>query len=102
MGRRLRSRQRGRRVRVSAKLTEGLFESASLRSLRHGKPCHLPLHKGGLVLVPLERVYVINAWLIGQSKTHLCVASSIRAMPETEIPPVFTGGIFIVDQYARL
>ena len=32
------------------------------------------------------------AWLAGQSKTHLCVASSIRAMPETEIPPATAGG----------
>ena len=34
---------------VSAKLTEGLFcvDYRFLQSLRHGKPCHLPLHKGG-------------------------------------------------------
>ena len=58
-----------------------------LQSLRHGKPCHLPLHKGGFGLVPLKRVYVTVAWLAGQSKAHLCAASSIRAMPEKEIPP---------------
>ena len=53
---------------VSAKLTEGLFcvDYRFLQSLRHGKPCHLPLHKGGLVIVPLERGFVTNAWLTGQ------------------------------------
>ncbi len=30
---------------LSAKLTEG--ETVDGQSLRHGKPCHLPLHKGG-------------------------------------------------------
>ena len=46
------------------------------------RKCHLPLHKGGLILVPLDRVYVTSAWLAGQHTTHLCVASSIRTMPE--------------------
>ena len=41
----------------------------------------------GLVLVPLERGFVTNAWLTGWYKTHLCVACSIRVMPETEISP---------------
>ena len=74
---------------LSAKLTEGLFsvDYRFLQSLRHGKPCHLPLHKGGLGLVPLKRVYVIIAWLAGQQKAHLCAASSIRAMPENAKPP---------------
>ena len=82
---------------LSAKLTEGLcyFDFLLLQSLRHGKPCHLPLHKGGLGLVPLKRVHIIIAWLAGQSKAHLCAAGSIRAMPETEIPPVFTGGFLL-------
>ena len=81
---------------LSAKLTEGFFcveDYRFLQSLRHGKPCHLPLHKGGFVLVPLERGYVTNAWLAVQFKAHLCVACSIRAMPETEIPPVLRGGL---------
>ena len=47
----------------------------------------LPCVKGGFVLVPLERVCVIVAWLAGQLKAHLCAAGSIRAMPENEIPP---------------
>ena len=78
------------------KLTEGLcyFDFLLLQSLRHGKPCHLPLHKGGFGLVPLKRVHVIIAWLSGQSKAHLCAVGSIRAMPETEIPPV-TGGFLL-------
>ena len=41
-----------------------------------------------------EPVYgwqVTIAWLAGQSKAHLSAASSIRAMPETEIPPVSRG-----------
>ena len=50
-----------------------------------------------MVLVPLKRVCVIIAWLAGQSKAHLCAASNIRAMPETEIPPVFTGGYLFAD-----
>ena len=29
------------------------------------RKCHLPLHKGGLGLVTLKRVYVIIAWLAG-------------------------------------
>ena len=57
----------------------------------------LPLHKGGLDLVPLEWVFATNAWLTGQQKTHLCVACSIRAMPETEIPPAMR-----VDYYFLL
>ena len=57
------------------------------QSLRHGAPCHLPLHKGGFGLVPLKRVYVTVAWLTGQYTAHLCAAGSIRAMPENEIPP---------------
>ena len=54
---------------LSAKLTEGLcstdfcFYNPSVIFLRK---CHLPLHKGGLVLVPLGRVYVTSAWLAGQ------------------------------------
>ena len=53
---------------LSAKLTEGLFcvDYRFLQSFRHGKPCHLPLHKGGLGLVPLKRVCVIIAWMAGQ------------------------------------
>lgn len=31
------------------------------------------------------------------SKTHLCVACIIRAMPETEIPPRFAGGSLFND-----
>ena len=52
----------------SESAVEGLFcvDYRFLQSLRHGKPCHLPLHKGGLVLVPLERSFVTNAWLAGQ------------------------------------
>ena len=43
------ARLRGPRWELSAKLTEGLFcvDYRFLQSLRHGKPCHLPLHKGG-------------------------------------------------------
>ena len=67
--------------------------SIFLQSLRL-VPRHLPLHKGGLCLVPLKRVYVIIAWLAGQSKTHLCVASIIRVLPETEIPPVWRGDFY--------
>jgi len=26
-----------------------------LQSLRHGKPCHLPLHKGGFFISPLAQ-----------------------------------------------
>jgi hypothetical protein len=48
-----------------------------------------------LVLVPLERVYATNAWLAGQYAAHLCAASILRAMPETEIPPRFTGGYLL-------
>ena len=33
---------------------------------------------------------------------HLCAASIIRAMPETEIPPASGGGIFIILYAARL
>ena len=33
---------------------------------------------------------------------HLCAASIIRAMPETEIPPAMRGGIFIILYAARL
>ena len=44
-----------------------------------------------MVLAPLERVYATNAWPAGQSEAHLCAAGSIRAMPETEIPPVLRG-----------
>ena len=29
-------------------------------------------------------------------KTHLCVASSIRAVPENEIPPVIRGDIYFM------
>ncbi len=36
------------------------------------------------------------AWLAVQYTAHLCAAGSIRAMPETETPPRFYGGIFIV------
>ena len=81
---------------LSAKLTEGVFsvDYRFLQSLRHGKPCHLPLHKGGLGLVPLKRVYVIIAWLAGQYTAHLCAASIIRAMPENEIPPYAGGYLF--------
>ena len=32
-----------------------------------------------------------------KKKTHLCVASSIRAMPETEIPPVLRGDIYLAS-----
>ena len=45
-------------------------------------------------LVPLERGFVTNAWLTGQSLAHLCVASNVRAMPENEIPPVLRGDIY--------
>ena len=62
------------------------------------RKCHLPLHKGGLILVPLERVYVTSAWLAGQYTTHLCVATRIRAMPETEIPPVIRGNFYCCAQ----
>ena len=38
---------------LSAKLTEGLCSCKRTikQSFRHGKPCHLPLHKGGLKIV---------------------------------------------------
>ena len=73
---------------LAPQATEGLF----IKGLNFTIPpsyfaSHLPLHKGGLDLVPLKRVYVIIAWLAGQYTAHLCVASNIRAMPETEIPP---------------
>ena len=55
----------------------------------------LPCVKGGFVLVPLERVCVIVAWLAGQLKAHLCAASSIRAMPENEIPPAMRVDIYL-------
>ena len=45
-------------------------------------------------LAPLKRVYVTVAWLAGQQKAHLCAASSIRAMPENEIPPVIRGDFY--------
>ena len=36
------------------------------------------------------------------SKTHLCVACNIRALPETEIPPRFAGGyLFFVSLSIR-
>ncbi len=92
MGTRLRSRQRGRRVRVSAKLTEGLFcvDYRFLQSLRHGKPCHLPLHKGGLVLVPLERDY---GWQFNTRRT--CAQPVLLGLcPKLKYPPLY-GGIFI-------
>ncbi len=41
-------------------------------------------------------MYVIDAWLARQQKAHLCAASNIRAMPETEIPPVLRGDIYFV------
>ena len=31
------------------------------------------------------------------SKTHLCVACNIRALPETEIPPALRGDIYCVS-----
>ena len=38
------------------------------------------------------------AWLAGQQKAYLCVASSIRAMPETEIPPAMAGGYLLYHE----
>ena len=32
------------------------------------------------------------AWLAVQYTAHLCAAGNIRDMPETEIPPRYTGG----------
>jgi hypothetical protein len=57
------------------------------------------LPEEGFSLVPLERVYVLVAWLAGQCTTHLCVASNIRAMPETEIPPVLRGDIYFIRKF---
>ena len=36
-----------------------------------------------------------GAWLTGQSKARLCAASSIRVMPETEIPPALRGDHYL-------
>ena len=66
----------------------------------------LPLHKGGLKLrdnvkkdgfveEPVDGWQLLVARLAGQSLAHLCAASNIRAMPETEIPPRYAGGIII-------
>ena len=38
---------------------------------------------------------VIDAWLTGQQKTHLCVACNIRAMPENEKPPFYGGFCYV-------
>ena len=43
------------------------------------------LPEEGFGLAPLKRVNVTIAWLAGQYTAHLCAASNIRAMPETEI-----------------
>ena len=83
---------------LSAKLTEGLFYMGYcfLQSLRHFlAKMPPPFTKGRLMLKPVYGSQVTVAWLAGQSKTHLCVASSIRALPETEIPPRFTGGYLL-------
>ena len=40
------------------------------------------------------------AWLAGQYTAHLCVAGNIRAMPETEIPPVSRGDIYLYIENA--
>ena len=44
---------------------------------------------------PVYGQQVMFAWLAGQSKAHLCAASNIRAMPETEIPPAIAGGYLL-------
>ena len=43
---------------------------------------------------PVYGYQVMFAWLAGQYTAHLCAFGNIRAMPETEIPPVIRG-IFI-------
>ena len=51
-----------------------------------------PFTQGRLGFSPAQSgVYVTDAWLAGQQKAHLCAASNIRAMPETEIPPAMRG-----------
>jgi len=47
------------------------------------------------------RVASNNSMLAGKSKTHLCTASIIRAMPETEIPPVIRGDIYYSANTSR-
>ena len=40
---------------------------------------------------PVDGQQATVAGLSGQSKAHLCAASNIRAMPETEIPLAMRG-----------
>ena len=56
----------------------------------------LPCVKGGLVLVPLERGFVTNAWLTDQYTARLCATDTIRAMPETEIPPAMQVDFYFI------
>ena len=55
---------------------------------------------------PVDGQQATVAGLSGQSKAHLCAASNIRAMPETEIPPAMRGDFYFayikVQQHCRL
>ena len=57
---------------------------------------------------PVDGQQATVAGLSGQSKAHLCAASNIRAMPETEIPPANAGyhkevyGIGVMGEKRRI
>ena len=45
---------------------------------------------------PFKGYQVTNAWLSGWQRSHLWLASSIRAMPEKEIPPAMRVDLCII------